>query len=413
MKAKLSNLIALDLGSSKIAGIAAYVDKQGESTILSQTLHCSEGIKSGIITNLKAAENTIISSIYALEKECDKNIKQVSVSLSGFGTKSYYINNKIKLSNNQITREDVKKLIQKVLAEFKIKDQEIIHCFPIEFTLDNNSSIDDPVGMFGKELWCQLHIVTVNTNLMTNLINCFAKCQIEITNVVLAIYASSLACLSQDEKNLGSIIIDVGARTTSFGIFLSSKLIYTGYIEMGGAHITSDIAKIFSVNFDTAEKLKVIYGNAMISNFDKDKPINIYDLDPDNIYNSSLIITSTQLAEVVNSRIEEILLLVKEQYDKTTLDHLIAKRLIITGGGSMLRGIKELASKIFEKQVRIGKPNMLAGFAEDYNPAAYSTVIGIVKNHSIKQKKHSFEVGAVDENNSWLKKAVSWLKENI
>jgi cell division protein FtsA len=408
---KLSNFVALDLGSSKIACIAAYIDKKADAKIVSQNLYHSKGIKSGVILDVKEAENSIVGAIYNLEKDCGKNIKEITVSLTGHGTKSYYINSKMKISNNQpILEQDVKKLIKKAIAEFKLKDQEIIHYFPIEFALDNNSTIEDPVGMYGKELGCELHIVTANSNMLINITNCFAKCHVEINNIVLAVYASGMACLSKDEKELGSVIIDIGARTTSFGIFIAGKLIYTGYIDIGSFHITSDIAKVFSLDLNVAEKLKVLYGNAVPSAFDKD---NIISLENDGIGlmdNGGVTITSKHLAEVINPRVEEILLMVQAECNRIVANNMVAYRIVVTGGGSMLRGVKELASKIFEKQVRIGKPEILEGFSEDYNPHIYSTCIGMIKNQSLKIQKNPINI---DNNSSWLKKCLVWLKENI
>jgi cell division protein FtsA len=416
MKAKLSNFVALDIGSSKVAGVAAYVDKKGECKILSQNLHSSEGIKSGLITDLKAAENSIIGTIYELEKECEKNIKQVAISLSGAGTKSYYVNHKIKLSNQPITKQDVKKLIQKALDEFKVKDREIIHYFPVEFIVDDNDSIIDPVGMIAREFACELHIVSVNTSIMVNLTNCLAKYQVEITSVVLGIYASSLATLNDDEKDLGSILIDIGACTTAFGVFKGGKLVYTGHVLTGGAQITSDIAKLFSISLTTAEKLKVIYGNAIASKFDKDYHINLDELESANnsdIYNSNIVITSNQLNQIIQNRLGEIFTQVKEQYDKIGIDHLIARRVVLTGGGASLKNSKELAHKIFDKQVRIAKPGLIPGFAEGHNPPMYSSLVGMVNYYSNKLQKSSFENLTVNVNNSWIKKAISWIKENI
>jgi cell division protein FtsA len=413
MKAKLSNYIALDLGSNKIASLAAFVDKKGEIRILSQNLHYSEGFKSSLIVDFAAAESSIVNAVYTLEKGCDKNIKEVGISLSGAGTKSFYVSHKLKLSGNPITQNDIKKLIQKAVSDFRVKDYEIIHCFPIEFTVEDGNTVINPIGMISKELSCQVHIVAASSNLMANLTNCLAKCQISISDVSLAVYASGLACLSEDEKSLGAIIIDLGSQTTSFGVFLSGKLAYTGYIPVGSFHITSDIAKVFSLSFAAAEKLKVLYGNCYVLPHDKDNPINLDEIDPDNNYNMSMTINSSKLNSIIHARVEEILLMVKEQYDKAIVDNLIARRLIITGGGAMLRGITELAGKLFEKQVRIGRPTILPGFAEDYNPGAYSTVIGMVKNYSLKQQKSSGEVSQEDQSSSFVSKVITWLKENI
>ncbi len=413
MKAKLANFIALDLGSSKLAIIAAYIDKKGEVSILAQKLYYSEGFKSGAITDFKAAENSVISAIYAIEKECGKNIKGVNISISGAGTASYYIQHKIKTNGNQINKQDVKKLLEKMLSECKSKDHEILHYFPIEYVIDDNSSVDNPIGIIGKELSCHLHIVTAVAASINNISNCFDKAQIELENVDLGVYTSGIACLSEDEKNIGTIIIDMGAKTTCLGIFLSGKLIYSGFVPFGGDHITSDIAKVFSVSLPTAEKLKVLYGSVTDLYFEKNININIDELEPENLYNNNVIISSNKINEVMHARAEEILKELKTEFERTSLDSLIARQIVLTGGCAIMRGIKELTSKIFEKQVRIGKPSVLNGFVEDYNPGTYSTVIGVVKNHVQKKQKKSFDISAATEDTSWLRKAGLWLKENI
>ncbi|MGX6960845.1 MAG: cell division protein FtsA [Rickettsia endosymbiont of Pentastiridius leporinus] len=411
MKEKISNFVALDFGSSKIAVIAAYISKKGEIKVASQNLHHSKGVKSGIILNLKNAESSIISAIYALEKECGKNIKKVILSLSGAATKSYYVNYSTKIGGQTVTEQDIKKLVQKALSEFKVKDQEIIHYFPLEFTLDNNG-IENPIGMYGRELGCELHIIAASSNMLSNIVQCFAKCHVEVTNITLAIYASAISCLTNDEKNLGSLIIDMGDKTTCFGIFFAGKLIYTGHVSIGSFHITSDIAKVFGLDLTAAEKLKILYVNAVLSSFDKDNVINMDDFQADIHHSPAGAITIYKLAEVIKARAEEILSMVKYEYDKATKGQVAVYRVVITGGGSQLRGLKELSSRIFEKQTRIGKPEIIDGFTEDYNPAMYSAVIGMLKIHALKQQKE-FTHMKLDENSSWVKKAFDWFKENI
>ena len=407
MNEKISNFVALDFGSSKIAVIAAYISKKGQIKVVGQNLHHSKGVKSGVILDLKNAESSIVSAIYALEKDCGKNIKKVILSLSGAGTKSYYINYSIKVSGQTVTEQDIKKLLQKALLEFKVKNQEIIHYFPLEFTLDNNS-VENPIGMYGRELSCELHIIAAGSNILSNIVQCFAKCHVEVTSITLAIYASAIACLTNDEKNLGSLIIDMGDKTTSLGIFFAGKLIYTGHINIGSFHISSDVAKVFGIDLATAEKLKILYGNAVLSSFDKDTIINMDDFQVDTHCNLNI----SKLAEVIRARAEEILLMVKSEYDKATKGQLEVFRVIITGGGSMLRGLKELSSRIFEKQSRIGKPEIIDGFVEDYNPSVYSAAIGMLKIHALRQQKEFAHV-KLDENSSLVKKVFDWLKENI
>jgi cell division protein FtsA len=412
MKAKAPNFVALDIGSSKIAAIVTNIDKKGEVNISCQTMQYSAGFKSSVIIDFAEAEETILRTIYSLEKECEKSIREVSVALSGSNTKSYYINCHTQLNNQPITKSDTKKLLEKALSEFKTKGQEIISYFPIEFGIDENNFIKNPIGMIGKELRCQLHIIAANSNLILNLTNCLAKCQIQISNLTLAVHASGIACLSEDEQNLGSIIIDMGGGTTSFGIFWLGKFIYSGSVNLGGNHITLDIAKVFSLSVRSAEKLKILYGNASASTFEKNKMISLEEID-DDIDNLNPGILMGKLSAVIGARLEEILLKVKEQYDLLGVDHLIGRRLVVTGGGSSLRGLKEFMSKIFDKQIRIAKPPLLPGFQEDHNPAAYATIIGMAINYSARQQKDHIENENDENANNWMSATIRWVKENI
>ncbi len=416
MKARLANSIALDLGSSKIAALAAYVENNGESRILCQNLSYSEGIKSGMITDLKLAENSLVNAIYSLEKNCDKNIKQAAISLSGAGTKSYYVYHTIKLqSNSPVSKRDIQTLIQKSISDFKIKDQEIIHYFPIEFTLDEHNALQDPVEMLGRELGCRIHIITAHSNMLLNLANCLSKCQVEVSNVFLAAYADGMSCLTEDEQNLGSVIIDIGAKTTSIGIFLGKKMLYSGFVPIGGWHITSDIAKAFSINMTAAEKIKVLYGSAVGMSSNRDSMINLEDFDPEAAHNlDSSNLSTEDLSEVITPRVEEIFDLIKELYDQIGVDHLIARRVVLTGGGSMLRGMKEVAGKIFARGVRIGRPIVTPGFSEDCNPCVYSVSLGMIKIDAlIKQKNFYLYSRPTSEDSGYFSKIITWLKANI
>lgn len=411
MKRKSSNFIAFDIGSSKIAAIAANISKSGKAKINSQILQYSEGFKSGSITNMELAENSVVAAIYALEQESDKSIKEIAISLSGAGVKSFYVNHKMKLGNQPITKQDIKKLISKALAEFKVKDQEIIHYFPLEFIVDGNQNVDDPIGMYARELSCQLHIVSADSLMLMNLTKCLAKCHVEVSDVFLSIYSSGISCLTKDEKELGSVIIDIGSNTSSFGIFLDEKLIYTGFVPIGSRDITRNIAKEFSISIAAADKLKILYGNAN-PKLVKNSTIRLDEFDPDNNYNSELSITAIDLAKIIETKTQEIFVKIKEECDRISMNHLLAKRMIITGGGASLPGLTSMAANLFQKQVRTAKPEIIPGFAENYNPYMYSTVIGMVKAKSLKYQKNSFRHG-IDEDAGLFKRTFLWLRENI
>lgn len=411
MKGKASNYIAFDIGSSKIAAVAANISKNGQTKINSQILQYSEGFKSGSIINMEFAENSIVAAIYALEQESDKSIKEIAISLSGVGVKSYYVNHKIKLGNQPISKQDIKKLLSKALAEFKVKDQEVIHYFPLEFILDENQHVDDPTGMYARELSCHLHIISAGSFMLINLTKCLAKCHVEVSDVFLSIYSSGLACLTKDEKELGSIIIDMGSNTSSFGIFLDNQLVYTGYVPIGSKDITCDIAKTFSISIAAADKLKILYGNSS-AKLVKNTTIRLDKFDPDNGYNAELSITALDLTKVIEAKVQEIFGKIKKECNRISMDHLLAKRVIITGGGASLSGLTSTAAELFQKQARAAKPEIIPGFAENYNPYMYSTVIGMIKAKSLKYQKNSFRYG-VDEDAGLFKRTFLWLRENI
>ncbi len=382
MKGNSSNFITLDIGSSKISAIAAYVSKQGETRINAQVLQHSEGFKSGTITNMGMAESSLIGAIYSLEKDCEKSIKEIAISLSGAGIKSYYVNHNIKLGNQPITQFDVKKLVNKALSDFKVKGMEIIHYFPIEFMVDGNQAVESPIGLYAKELSCQLHIISADSTMIMNLTKCLAKCHVEVSDIIVSIYAAGLAVLTDDEKQLGSIIIDFGANTTSYGIFLEGKIVYVNHIPIGGMDITIDIAKSLSISLKEAEKLKILYGVADPGLLLKDSVIKLD--------NGEHTITASQLAKIIHPKIKEITEVIKKQCDSMSMDHLLARQVVITGGGASLASIRTVVAEIFHKQVRIAKPEIIPGFVENYNTYIHSTAIGMVKSKSLKNQKNSY-----------------------
>lgn len=410
MKATNINFTALDVGSSKISLLAASVDYSGDARIGYQGIFKSSGIKGGIINDYKKAENSIINAIYHLEKSIDRNISSVSISISGVGVKSSYIYQKIRLLDGKVTSGDIKLLSVKALEQFDSKQYTVLHYFPIEYTLDQNNSINNPVGMFGNILGCRLHVVTADTGQINNLINCFSKCHINVKEITIGSYASSLAVLTDDEKSLGSVVIDFGSNTTSFAIFSASQLIYTGFIPIGGDHITGDIAKILSIGVDSAEKLKVMYGSALSSNRDSENIINLSEIEPGINHDFDGNITANDLSMIISARAEEIIELLKAEYDKVGVDHLIGRRIVLTGGGAQLRGIKEIVSSTFNKQVRIGQPLNIPGFENDHTTPSFCSTLGLIKSEMLKQKKKS-NLGMSSSN--ILQKISSWLQDPI
>jgi len=237
-----------------------------------------------------------------------------------------------------------------------------------------------------------------------NLTKCLAKCHIEVSDIIVSIYAAGLAVLTEDEKALGSIIIDFGANTTSYGIFLDGKIVYVNHVPIGGMDITIDIAKTFSTSIKEAEKLKILYGVADPGLLLKDSVIKLD--------NGEHTITASQLAKIIHPKIKGIAEVIKKQCDSMSMDHLLARQVVITGGGAALGSVRTFVAEIFHKQVRVAKPEIIPGFVENYSTYIHSTVIGMIKSKSLKSPKNSYGTGQF-EDYGWFKRTVLWLKENI
>lgn len=408
MKAKNNHIIAIDLGSNKIACIVAEIDNSQNIKILNKSLFHSKGIRGGIITDFKKAEESILHAIFAVEKEYGSNIKKVSVALSGINTRSQIVNVKIPLLDQKIFKQDIVKLTNKAILQASSSNNDIIHYFPLEYSVDNHHFITDPEGMFGKELGGKFNIVTAETSMLLNIANCLAKCQIEISNFILGVYASAVATLNAEDSELGSLIIDLGSKMTSFGVIKDNNLLSHNFIPIGSDHITHDIAKAFSIPVQEAEKIKILHGDLMSQINSKQKFIHL----KNSFFNDEEVINITQadLYEVIYPRVEEIFEFIKKEYDHLNIDHLISRRLILTGGGASLRGIKELAAHFFQKQVRIGKPLYLKNINDDYNLESYITTIGIVALNAAKMSKYTIDNKT---SKNFLHKMFSWLKENV
>lgn len=407
---KLNNFVVFDIGTNKIACICANITKQGAVKVYHNIIQDSNGFADGGVDNLELAEASIINAIYELEQKCDKSIREVAISLSGAGVKSYYVNHSLKLGSQPISKLNVKKILHKAVSNFNVPDKEVIHYFPIEFVLDKEYIVENPIGLYAKELRCQVHIIAANNLAITNLINCMAKCHIEVSDVILSIYASGLSCLNEEEKKLGAIIIDIGNSTSSFAIFLEGNIIYSGYVPLGGQHITADIAKTFSISINAAEKIKHLYGSVTVDKQNMHKIIKLDDFEPCIGYNSYSTITMSKLSEIINIRANEILGKIYKKCSTLSIDHLLAKRIILTGGGSRHKGMQEFTAGIFDKNVRIATPEILDGFSPAKSAYQYDVAIGMVKSKIEQYQKHySYELN--HSKNGIFNKMLYWFNE--
>jgi cell division protein FtsA len=256
-------------------------------------------------------------------------------------------------------------------------------------------------------------VVTASSTPILNLANCLSRCQVDIEDIIIAPFASAMACLTADEMALGAIIIDMGGSTTSFAIFQSGDIVFTGGVPLGGGHVTSDIAMMLATNITVAERIKTLYGNAYVNLTDKDAMIDVEAIDNDGYQKEPNYISKTYLSNIIQPRLEEIFELIHEQIHASGYDKLINNRIILTGGASQILGLKELATQIFNKPTRIARPLDIEGL-HDHNNNAYACAIGILKfvanrpNYGI-----NYQDKTILGQNNFIKKIINWFQENF
>lgn len=385
MKLKNNIISTIDVGTSKIICLIAAIDGNDNLKVIGYGHQSSEGFRAGGITDIKLAESSLIRTIEEAEKMAGVNIDRVIISINNCKSEAHHQEVSLNLTGNPITDRDIAKLINQALDHYSTQNQEVINYFPLEYSIDNENNIKDPRLMFGSILGCKLHIITANSNILLNLANCLARCHIDVGDFVLSSYASSLAALTKDEINLGSILIDIGASSSNISVFFEGNMIASGSIALGGSHITSDIAHGLSLSLIDAERLKVLHGSAARNLINECEVVDLY------IPGESEIsyIKLKELNDIIRPRAEEILELVRDYIIKAKIDRLLIKKIVLTGGTSELNGIKDLAENIFDKTSRIALPKILNGLNSIKVNTSFSTVIGSLiyaHNKMLKEK---------------------------
>ncbi|WDM85455.1 cell division protein FtsA [Ehrlichia sp. JZT12] len=360
----------VDLGSTKIVCFIVKVCHNGSPEIIGIGYKASEGINGGTITDMKCATRSILACIESAKQVAQVlTISQVYVNISGCDVCSTNVINEINSTMHKISDVDIKNIMLQTYEKCH-EDQVVLHNIPIMYHLDDLNNIIELKGLYGSKLKASMHIVTASKFALLNIENCLTNCNLNIAGCVVESYASGVSCITQDERELGTMIIDIGGRYTSVGVFNQGKFVYADSIPLGGIHITNDIAYGLCINIKDAERIKVLYGDAMLMSLDKDGIIEA-EVGDDEI----ISVARSNLVKIINPRVEEIFDVVKNRVGK---QKSLINKVVITGGSSKLSNIKEVASYVLGKQVKVGLPMVLKGINEDckYNPI-FSAAIGM------------------------------------
>lgn len=411
-KSPIGSVAVLDIGTSKIACFIAHVDSAGEIKIVGIGHQLSKGIRSGIITDFAEAEASIVAAVHAAEQMAGETVENVRVSLSGGNLTSRNVTVEMTMLGEEVTDRDIMDIIEQGRGSILHSENEIIHCIPVSYYLDGARGISDPRNMFGKKLGADLHIITGLPSITRNLAHCVARCHLNVEEYIASPYASGLSVLEDDEKQLGVTVIDMGGGVTSFSVFAGGKNIYTDAVPVGGAHVTNDIARGLSTSLTNAERLKTLHGSAIASARDDQVMVDVPPLGEEDMDEVNTMPRS-MLVGVIRPRVEEIFEMIRSKIEISGASSYAGKRVVLTGGASQLLGVREMASSILGKQVRLGRPRVLPGLAESVSGPAFATSLGMVE-YTVKKPMEEQMFDAYRHRGgltAGFEKAVSWFKE--
>lgn len=377
--AKVKNnkiIVGLDIGTTKICTIVGeLVDSNLE--IVGVGVAPSKGIRKGVVINIDDTVDAIKKSVQEAEMMSGSRISNVYVGIAGGHIKSYNSTGVIAIKNRIVTENDKRRVIDAAQAINIPLDREILHVLPQEYIVDSQDGIDEPLGMSGVRLEVKVHVVTGAVSAIQNIIKCCKKAGLDVRNIVLEQLAASDAVLTEDEKNLGVALIDLGGGTTDIAIFHRGSIKYSSVLAMGGSHVTNDIAIGLRTPTLDAENLKIKYGCALSSLVNKDETIEV----PTAGSRKSKIVPRTTLADIIEPRMEEIFTLVNREIIKSEMEQYITSGIVLTGGTALLEGTVELAENIFNLPVRLGVPKV-TGVVESISSPQLSTAVGLVLHGS-------------------------------
>lgn len=396
----------LDLGTTKTTCIIAAINER-EISILGYSYKKSKGINASAISNVRLAQESILKVVSDAEKMAGFNINKLIIGLSGSQITSKISEITNKTSGNTVRNADVTNLARKVLNIYAKSDREIVHLVPLKYKIDDSNYVENPQNMSGKEITTRFHIVSTAKSTTKNIENCLKTCQLSINNYVSEAYCCALSCLSDSEFNIGSLIIDMSASSTSFCVMIDGKFIYNGNIELGGINITKDISTVLNVDFDIAEQIKRLNSSLILNPIEEKELIKMKIGSFSDNFGISRI-TKKELKEIMSCRIEEIIELVKKDLDENHYGAHLFSNIIITGGVSSIIGIEKIVSKIFNKQAKIGFPQQVVDTNSELSNPSFSSAIGmlIYLQNIYKTQSNKENVGAKE---SLVKKAVNYL----
>lgn len=371
-------IAALDVGSTKVCCFLARVQDDGSPRIVGIGHQVARGMRGGAVVDLEELEHSIRAAVEHAEEMAGERVKAVLVNIAGGQPNSASVKVEVSMNGHPVNEADIRRMLDHGRAHHESAERELIHAIPVDYTIDGNEGIKDPRGMFGERLGVAIHVIAAATGPVRNLTTVVNRCHLDIEARVVSPYAAGLACLVEDERELGVTCIDMGGGTTSIAVFLGGQLVHTDIIPVGGHHVTNDIARGLSTPLSYAERTKTLYGSAIPSPSDDREMLKVPLVGEDEDGASNQIPRS-MLIQIVQPRLEETFELVRSHLEHGGFDKMAGRRVVLTGGASQMQGVRELAGLVLDKQVRLGRPVGFQGLPEATGGPAFSTCAGLIR----------------------------------
>ena len=402
-------IVGLDIGTSKIVVIAAEVTSDGTFEIIGMGSHPSSGLKKGVVANIETTVNAIQRALEEVELMANCKIHDVYTGVAGNHIKSFNSHGMVAIKDREVSELDVERVMETAKAVNIPANQQVLHILNQEFIIDGQEDVREPIGMNGIRLEVKVHIVTGSIPAVQNIMKCVRRCGLEVGDVVLQPLASSMAVLSEDEKDLGVCLVDIGGGTTDIAVFNQGAIRHTAVIPIAGDQVTNDIAMALRTPTKDAEDIKCRYGCALKGMADSREMIEVLGVGE----RGTRQLSRQTLAEVIEPRVEELYLLVQKELRRSGFEELLSSGIVITGGSSSLLGMVELGEEIFHMPVRLGLPLYRGGLAEVVRTPRFSTGVGLIIA-GIEQNRHHQKASL--QGNSFkliLERIGNWFQRNF
>lgn len=367
-------VVGLDIGTTKVVSLVGEIKPDGSIEIIGIGSHPSHGLKRGVVVNIESTVQSIRRATEEAELMAGCEIRSAYTGIAGSHIRSLNSHGIVAIRDSEVTAADVERVIDAAKAVAIPADQKIIHILPQEFIIDNQEGIREPIGMSGVRLEAKVHMVSGAVSAAQNIVKCVRRCGLEVGDVILEQLASSHAVLSDDEKELGVCIVDIGGGTTDIAIFTEGAIRHTAVIPIAGDQVTNDIAVALRTPTQAAEEIKMRYASAVTELANPNLMIEV----PSVNEKPGRKISSKVLADVVAARYEELFTLVRNEIRRSGFQDMIAAGVVITGGASKVQGAVEAAEMVFAMPVRLGSPKHIQGLSEVINNPIYSTGVGLL-----------------------------------